>query len=370
MKKILLMAATGASVALLSGPALADSLDPSSYSTTLSVGGSATIDKVGTISAGGPTSAVADVLFVSDTTGSMGSAISAVRSTFGATATALSSFGDVATGAAQYKDQTAAGDPFNYNLDAPISKNSSSTQAAINTWSAYGGGDDPEQGLYALTQASGSSTGWRTGAKKIIVQTGDAPSHDAITSPPAAGGATVANTAAALKAAGITVESLNASNITGDTGLNNYGQFSGPGSIYAAGVKGSYTSTFPSTSSLTATLEALIGSAFNTYSDVSLVALGLPASGITVSLPADITGTFDRSVDRTFDFDPLTITGTAPGTYKFEIALEADGGILAEEGDTVTVTSGPTPVPEPTTLALMGIGLVGLRASRRRRSAH
>jgi hypothetical protein len=366
MRTYLLSTVGAIALCVAAAPAMADSLTPATFSADLALGASTTISKVGTITAGSPTSAQADVLFVTDTTGSMGPAISEINSTFMQTISALSSLGNVATGAAQYKDATSAGDPFDYHLDQKITTNSSLTQAAIATYSASGGGDDPEQGLYALTQASTASTGFRTGSKKIAVIVGDAPSHSSPSVPPAAGGVSVTSTAAALKAAGVTVEALNASNITGDSGLDSDGQFDATTGIFSKGVAGSYTSSFPASKDLTAELESLISSAFAKYSSVSLALVGAAPSCVSVSLPGTITGSFDRSTTRTFNFSPLSITGTSDGTCSFEVGLEADGALLATESDTITVGS-VTPVPEPATFLMLASGLIGLGAVMRRR---
>ena len=248
------------------------------------------------------------------------------------------------------------------------------TKAAINGLSAGGGGDDPEQALFSLTQATGSATGFRAGSKDIVVLTGDAPSHD-VAHPVAAGGVTVASTAAALQAAGVTVEALNASNITSDTGLNNFGQFSGAGSIFAGGAAGTYTSTFPSAANLTALLTSLIGNAFSTYSNVSLDLVGPAPTACSVSLPSDITGSFDRTVTRTFNFGSVGVTGLSAGSCSFTVALEADGAILATEADSITVGDSipmpgpPTSVPEPPTLALLASAMLGFGYTLSRRSS-
>ena len=154
-------------------PARADSLSPLTFSGTVGVGGLIDItDKVGTISAGGPTTARADVLFVMDTTGSMSSEIGTVETAFAGTVSALSALGTVATGAAQFKDRTNDGyDAFDYQLTQDITTNSALTQSALSSYFASGGGDNPEQGLYALDQAATTTT-WETGAKKIVVIVG------------------------------------------------------------------------------------------------------------------------------------------------------------------------------------------------------
>ena len=59
-------------VLLIPVNALADTVVPSSYATSLKPGKSVTITKTVTISAGTPTSAKVDVFFLADTTGSMG----------------------------------------------------------------------------------------------------------------------------------------------------------------------------------------------------------------------------------------------------------------------------------------------------------
>jgi hypothetical protein len=176
--------------------------------------------------------------------------------------------------------------------------------------------------------------------------------------------------ASTLVANGVTVESVNVAGITGDSGLNNFGQFDGAGSIYAKGVAGTYDPTVDSATDLANAIEAGLTSAFFSYSDVSLDVVG--ASGVSVSLPSDFTGTFDRSVSRTFDFGDLIITGLTPGVHTFTVNALLDGGIIASETDTITVLGGRGAggVPEPATWGLMLLGFGGLGAMlRNRRSA-
>ncbi len=352
-------------LAAVSSFALADSISPSSVTATIAVGGNLSVDKTVLVTKGVPTTAQADILFLMDTTGSMGPAIGAVQSTFTATIASLTaSLGpNLAFGAGQYKD---IGDSPVFAIAQKINTNSTLAQTAINGFTAAGGGDEPEQALYALTQSSSTTTtGWRAGSKDIIVLVGDAPSHSSDSHPPTpTTPTTVASTTAALNAQGITLESFNAGNITGDAlGLNDFDQFGGATSLQAAGVPGTFTSVFPSTSALTALLTAVIGSAFVNYSDVALSVTGLPV-GISVAfVPVDITGSFDRSIDRTFGFTEM-ITGLAAGVYDFDVTAKVDGAIVATEHNHITVVGAAA--PEPASALLLGIGLLAMGALRRR----
>jgi hypothetical protein len=349
------MSAAGAAlVVALPVSASADSLTPNTFSTTISVGGTTDISKTGVISAGAPTTANADVMFIVDTTGSMGTAITAVTGALSGTVSALSAFGNIATGAAQYKDKTNDGyDPFDYQLDQAITTNSSLTQSALGSYTASGGGDTPEQGLYALDQAATSpDTGWQAGAKKIEVIVGDAPSHVQPDFPTAAGGVTLAGVASDLTGAGVTMIALNSNEVPGDSGpgLDAYGQFSG---LVTAGVDGS-VGNFTDSADLTAAIVAAVGESFFTYSDVSLQLVGAGPSDCSVSLPSAISGSFSRAAAETFSFGNVGVTGTHAGTCSFTVGLFADGVELATEADTITVTGGAA--PEPSTWAMMIIG--------------
>ena len=80
---------------------------------------------------------------------------------------------------------------------------------------------------------------------------------------------------------------------------------------------------------------------------------------------ADAVGTYDRSKERTFEFD-VTFTRLAGGDLTFDTYAIVDRGIVATERDTFGTTF---TTPEPATLVLMGVSLLGIGAARRRRSS-
>lgn len=96
----------------------------------------------------------ADVFFLADTTGSMGSVLSAIKSGAADIISSLtSSLADVRFGAGDYKDFY---DEYAYNAAAPLAADGgSSALAAINSWSPSGGGDAPEAQLFALNEVRG-----------------------------------------------------------------------------------------------------------------------------------------------------------------------------------------------------------------------
>lgn len=183
-------------------------VEPASVAATLLPGQSTDVAKVVHTSTIPPNP---DLVFLADTTGSMGSAIGNVQtnainvmnSVLGAQPTSF-------FGAASYKDfdQGCGPDPYVYRTDQALTSSTGDVQTGINSWSAGGGCDTPEADLFALTQVA-NTFAWRPGSSRIIAWFGDAPSHDP------SGGATLASTIAALQAQNIRVIAVNVGDLDG-----------------------------------------------------------------------------------------------------------------------------------------------------------
>ena len=274
----------------------------------------------------------------------MGSYIAAVKASAASILAGTTGFGDVRWGVGEYKD---FGDSYAYRLNTGITSTVASVTAGINLWSASGGGDYPEANLYALNSlATDPATLWRTGSAKILVWFGDASGHDP------SGGITEAAATAALVAKGIKAEAL-------DVGtMNDTGQ----ALRIATATGGAYFSGINS-STIVDTIKAAITDAFATYTTVGIDTSEVPAGVGVLVTPGSYTGTFDRSIDRTFDFE-VTFTDLEVGTHEFNIYATVDGGRVATERDSITSTA--VGVPEPGLLLLLGSGFVALIGLRRK----
>jgi uncharacterized repeat protein (TIGR01451 family) len=127
-----------------------------------------------------------DIVFLSDTTGSMGAAIANVQANLTSIMNQILADDPSAEFAvAEYKDlEHTTGDlvpdPFNFMLNQAITANPALITAAMATWVTDGyGGDEPEEQLYALDQiATIPAMGFRPGSTRIVVWMGDSPGHD------------------------------------------------------------------------------------------------------------------------------------------------------------------------------------------------
>ena len=341
------------------GFSLADSIDPTSFAASLAVGESVTVRKTVTITER-TTSAVLDVMFIFDVTGSMGSQINAAKAKADDILTALGGFGDLQSGVGWYSDPGFDGVHTDLNA-GNTSASSGIDDIGLCTIAGVGsvgcGGDFPEKGFGAIKDAADNAS-WRAGSNRFIIALGDASFKE----PPSG-----AETMASLAANNVNLLGVSFSSFFTDE-IEALG-----GTAFAATATGD--------SIADAIIDAVEGSLAE-YDEVTVDDLGGGAPGIDVSVTcvsADIgtcsgataMGDYDRSIERMFEFD-VTFTALADGTYAFPTHALVDGGIVASESDRFMVGDGeppppPTGVPEPGVLSLLGTGLLGLGVIRRRR---
>ncbi len=276
-----------------------------------------------------------------------------MKSTASDIITDLGGLGDLNFGVNEYKD---IGDVFTTKVNQVLTPSSAAAQAGINLWSASGGGDTPEANLIALKEAADAAD-WRSGSNRFVVQFGDQPGHEGGSYP------TIAETTSALNGANVTLL------VVGTDAMNDVPFFASDVSANQAntlaGATGGSFNLISSTpgSAIASVISDAITAAFATYSTVSLADLG-GAPGIDVAItPTSFSGSFDRSIERTFEFD-VTFTGLLAGTHEFQIGALVDGGIIALEDDRITVGAVPLPAGLPLLIGALGFG--GLFFRRRR----
>jgi hypothetical protein len=367
------MCLAGAAALALPGLALAGSISPATYTDTIDVGETISVDKTVTTDVGGASKV--DVFFLADNTGSMGGTISAVATNAAAILNASVFTGlDIGWGVGRYfgDPSEGVGGGGAYDVLQTITTNHTDVQTAINAWIASGGGDTPEANLYALQQAategaataggvsSGEATGWRTGTQRIVAWFGDATGHTETLG--------LDETIAALTGAGVTVVGFNSSAISGFGIDGTYGADArNQASTIVAGTGGSLVNNFLSLSS-SELVDAIVGAISTAAANLDLhFGTSGDTSGLNIAfICTDALGCdgVPGGESRTFRMD---VTGVTAGTYDFSVFA---AGVDAVERDHITVGGGSIGVPEPPVLLLFGLGLLGLVAvaeHRRRR---
>lgn len=345
---------------LSAGGALADSISPLEYTADLALGESVTIQKTVVISASGPTDALIDVHFLIDTSGSMGSQVTAAASAASSLFSSLeASFGDVAASVGVFSEAAtlSSADPRdNAIIGGGLTTDNATFAANVGTVTLCEpdcGGDFPESGYTGIALA-GDNLSWRPGSNRFMFVFTDASAKGDL-----------AGAVATLAANDITLVTL---------AYN--GGFSSVNGSYGAPLGGTVFNSSTSVAAIIADVTAGITAGFASYSSVTVDDLGGGDPLIDVSAVctgADIgscsgafaTGAYDRSVDRTFTFD-VTFTRTGDGDSSFSTYAIVDKGIVARERDTFP---GTAPVPLPAAGWLMLAGMGALAAARRRKAA-
>jgi lysophospholipase L1-like esterase len=118
-----------------------------------------------------------DIVFVVDTTGSMGSVIGSVRNNLTAIVDNLAaSTSSYRVGVVSYRDfreRTGSNTDYPARVDTPLTSDRAAITAAISSLTANGGGDFPESVLSGIN--AGLDLSWRAGVTKVMVVIGDAP---------------------------------------------------------------------------------------------------------------------------------------------------------------------------------------------------
>ncbi|MFV0292144.1 MAG: vWA domain-containing protein, partial [Paracoccus sp. (in: a-proteobacteria)] len=306
--------AAAVALSFIGGVASADSISPETFTADLAIGESVTIEKTVVISEGKPTSAPLDVMFLFDTTGSMGGEIGQAKSSAGDIITGLAALGSAKTGVAYYDDVlrsrggaagTGACGTTECGSISNLSFTATDTTAAINGLSASGGGDFAEEGNMGVLDVVDNAS-WRPDSNRFIIALGDAPFKN----PPS--DETVET---ALTDKGVNLIGIN----YGDTDFKDDIEDLG-GTVFAGSSDGGAI--------LTDILNS-ISAAFSEYNEVTLSHFGNAGPEIAVDVVctgADdgvcvgdtASGDYDRSKERTFTFD-VTFTRTAAGDKDFSI---------------------------------------------------
>jgi hypothetical protein len=264
-----------------------------------------------------------DIVFLADTTGSMGPALANVKANINDIITDVrTSQPEAQFGVAEYRDQfNCAADPFSYQLDQAVTADDAAVVAAVNGLATGNGCDIPEAQIFALHQvANDPAVGFRTDSTRIVVWFGDAPGHDP------SGGVTEAQATAALQAAGIRV--------------------------VAVDVETPVTGNLDSTGQATRITDATGGVFLSGGADVSgAILAGISAIAVEVT---PVVGTCDSNL--TVSFTPASQMATSGNDANFTeniaVAAGAPQGTTLHctvnwlvDGNQVTLADGVTPDP-------------------------
>jgi len=299
----------------------------------------------------------ADIYFLADNTGSMGPVISAVKNGASTILSSLPAGVDFAVGVGNYQDFPVPASPYAFQHQlSPVAvpAGNAAVISAINNWTAGSGVDIPEGNFYALDRLAvppaTAPINWRTGAKRIIVQFGDAPGHDPICTifTGDAANITEASVTAKLVAENIAVLAISTASPGLDDDPNatsaDYGSCTPAGSAgqatrIAAATGGAFTTTL-NPANIVATIVNLITAAVSHINNVRLVATGAIAPAVVSITPAGGYGPLSLDVEHQLRFDVVFkapckdhVTQILNGT----LDVVADGSVVARKPVSITI---------------------------------
>jgi len=326
----------------------------------------------------------ADVYFLADTTGSMGSPIANVKTGISTIMNDLVNDlpgVDFAFGAGDFKDfqSPTQYDPYVFNHIVSLTNDITDVQAGVNSWFPGGGADAPEGQFYAYDQiaedrapsSDGSpagTIGWRSDSKKILVVFGDAPAHDpvcsAITSQVSGHTLSYDITEASVtqKLVDANITFIGISTLTGVTNgmdgvadMSNYNSACGTTGLTTAGqatrIANATGGVHVSGVNNTAIVDAIkdqVSEAVSTINSLTLVPTGDMSPFVTAINPVSGYGPLSSDQEHilTFEVDWTGVEACSEEDQVFTGTLDvvADGSVVAYKPVTVTVPACKTEV--------------------------
>ncbi len=387
MKRLLTICAA---ILIAAGSATADitgTLSPDSISATQGFGTTMTYTLDYSIAITGGATGKTDVMFLTDTTGSMYGYIGGIKTAFSNIHSAIESAYpslDIEYGVSDYRNYTDGGNYTSYGVNKKQSFTSSSAtvQSAINSYSASGGADGQESQLKGMVNLANNWTsagsgpldfGGRSDAQKMLIWAGDWTGHIAgdepgsSGTPPAGYYPTLAATVSALNAQGILTFGLNTKSSL--SGINQpygglYGQTAlqqqediitsatGGTSFYSVGSGGP---------SIEAAIVAAITGGVETLTNITMSLQTDDGDFVVSPWSQTLTGSWtsgDSPVTGSFSFN-----ATAPGVIgsaAFDMVLLGNGAEL----DRTAVDLTAVPVPGAVLLGMLGLSVAGLKLRR------